>query len=107
VVPLTLAEQTSPDGLQQQLDFLSGQVDELIAEIERLRTSGTADAVLPVTNRLEEQFAGMASHIEEVTLHNDAFAIYHLTKPDGETQRFAFHSEADGLEEPEPQKRLS
>jgi flagellar biosynthesis protein FlhG len=107
----------SPDDLQQQLDLLSDQVDELIAEIERLREADTAKAALltipAVAGQQTEErcsqacIAAMASHSEQVMLEGACFAIYHMQKTSGDAQRFAFHSIDDDVEEPEPQTHLS
>ena len=108
-----------PDSdLQRQLDDLSGHVDELIAQVERLRreeTTAAADLIpMPSPARQStEQYcnpaciAALANHTEQVKVQGDSIVVYHMHKANGGEQRFAFHSIDDDLEEPEPRTHLS
>jgi hypothetical protein len=103
----------------QQLDLLSRQVDDLIAEVEHLRSDDARqtipqpampDAVAAPANRhCSEVCSGaeIADRTEQVSFEGERFSIYYLRKENGEQQRFACHSIADDLQEPEPQTRLS
>ncbi|MGW8310834.1 MAG: nucleotide-binding protein [Thiogranum sp.] len=103
----------------QQLDFLSKQVDDLIAEVERLRSDDARqtipqpampDTVAAPANRHCSDVCGgaeIADRSEQVSFEGESFSIYYLYKENGEQQRFACHSIADDLEEPEPQTRSS
>jgi|GEM_PF-1655603 len=108
-------DQQPQANLHHQLEALSDQVDELIAEIEQLRKDDAAELIpMPAAARSPAQtgcnptcIAAMASRSEPMTVQGESFEVYYLPKPDGETQRFAFHSIDDDLEEPEPQTHLS
>jgi len=103
----------------QQLDLLSKQVDDLIAEVERLRSDDARqaipqpampDAVAATPNRHCSEVcssAEIADRTEQVSFEGESFSIYYLRKENGEQQRFACHSTADDLQEPEPQTRSS
>jgi flagellar biosynthesis protein FlhG len=103
----------------QQLDVLSKQVDDLIAEMERLRSDDTRQTTQPAPERpmvtepasrhCREVCSGadFADRTEQVSLEGESFSVYYLRKDNGEQQRFACHSIADDLEEPEPQTRSS
>jgi len=105
----------------QQLDVLSKQVDDLIAEMERLRSDDTRQTTQPppaperpmvtepASRHCREVCSGadFADRTEQVSLEGESFSVYYLRKDNGEQQRFACHSIADDLEEPEPQTRSS
>jgi hypothetical protein len=104
--------------LRNQLDYLSAQVDDLIAEIERLRAGGKRNAELielskTAARRQRDPCAGfclaadLANDSEEVSLAGETFFIYHTKKSNGGLQRFACHSLDDNLEKPEPQTTSS
>jgi len=108
--PANIGEQT---GLQQQLEFLSGRVDELIAENERLKADERPatelvelphDGAAPVSM---DWIGELASSCESCVTQADGFKIYHLKQPGGKSVRFACHSLDDELEEPEPQTTSS
>ncbi|MEA2080028.1 MAG: hypothetical protein U9P00_09265, partial [Pseudomonadota bacterium] len=99
--------------LQQQLESLSRRVDELIEEIERLRTDGTKSAALlqapgatqhtepePLT---ETSIAALATDSETVTLQGETLSIYSMQKSNADSQYFAWHSLDDDLGTPEPE----
>lgn len=104
--------------LQNQLELLSGQVDDLIAEVERLRTDETRpqptlrhapsqQLPAPVQRCDTACIAAMAGGSENVTAGNETFTVYHLRQANGRQVRFACQSIDDDLEEPEPHSRLS
>jgi len=111
--------QHRPDhDFREQLDVLSSQIDDLIAEVGRLRRQDTrqetdllAVSGAPATAVAEDChdacIAEIASGSERVSVDGQNFSIYYLRKPNGEQQRFACHSIDDDLEEPTPQSRLS
>ncbi len=115
--PVFAAPQPQYD-LHEQLAQLSAQVDELIAEVERLRRDETGQAAAPAgrhhapaaanTQRFGlASMAAIANRSERVTVAGETFAIYHMRTAGGRQQRFACQSIDDDLEEPEPQTRLS
>lgn len=105
----------------QQLDVLSKQVDDLIAEVERLRSDDTRQTTQPppaperpmvtepASRHCREICSGadFADGTQQVSLEGESFSIYYLFKANGEQQRFACHGIADNLEKPEPQTRSS
>jgi flagellar biosynthesis protein FlhG len=106
--------------LRDQLDVLSTQVDDLIAEVGRLRTGATAEPAAvhnaaparqgpqPPPERCDSAcIAAMASGSESVSVAGESFTVYHLRQPGGRQLRFACQSIDDDLEEPEPQSYLS
>jgi hypothetical protein len=104
-------EVTEQGDLQQQIEFLSTRVDELIAEVERLRAPDGGPAALPDVKSVaarEEQvlvteawISSMASGSQDVSVHNDTFPVYRISQPDGELLHFAYHSLNDNLQAPE------
>jgi hypothetical protein len=106
------------DDLHEQLGRLSAQVDELIAEVDRLRHDETAHAATASAQRAPAAadsrrrsappcMAAIASRSEHVTVAGETFAIYHMRTAAGRQQRFACQSIDDDREEPEPQTRSS
>jgi MinD-like ATPase involved in chromosome partitioning or flagellar assembly len=103
--------------LHDQLALLSGQVDELIAEVERLRDSDAAVPPAPpqpasgrpaAVERCDSAcIAAMASGSTPVTVAGETVTVYHLRQAGGRQLRFACQSIDDDLEEPEPQSRFS
>ena len=103
----------------QQLDLLSRQVDDLIAEVEHLRSDDARQRIpqpampdtvaAPANRHCSEVCSGaeIADRTEQVSFEGERFSIYYLRKENGEQQRFACHSIADDLQEPEPQTRSS
>lgn len=81
--------------LQQQLEYLSNQVDDLIQEIERLRQAPQAPQATqrtvpePLT---ETPIAALASDSQAVTLQGETFPIYSMQNSNGGRQYFAWHS---------------
>lgn len=115
----TFSAAATPDGdLQEQLALLSGQVDDLIAEVERLRSDKSRPEPPPdrqpapppraAVERCDVAcIAAMASAAENVTAGGETFTVYHLRQAGGRQLRFACQSIDDDLEEPEPRSRLS
>jgi len=104
------------ENLQQQIDTLSTRIDQLIAEIQRLRSKASPHAdlyVLPRAGkrkspeRCNEVCIAMNTDAEEVTVQGETFSIYHMQRSNGDTQRFACHSLDDDIQEPEPQTTSS
>jgi len=103
--------------LREQIEMLSGQVDSLIAEIERLRTNGERDtrlvdlatdnSPLPDYADVESLLAGLATRAEQVHRHDGLIPIYHLERQNGDVLRVAYHSFDDDLVKPEPQTTSS
>lgn len=99
--------------LQQQIETLAGQIDDLVAEINRLRTEGEdiARLVAAPADRLrcvavadiETRVAGMASGSEQLPLGEAGFPVYQLRRTGGKLLRVAFHSCDPGPEQTEPQ----
>ena len=103
---------------QLDLDQIRSQVDDLIAEIARLRAGDTHNAELielanTVTGNQQDPCAGfcraadLASDSEQVSLLGESYTIYRMNKASGDQQRFACHSLDDDLEKPEPQTTSS
>jgi flagellar biosynthesis protein FlhG len=88
--------------LQQQVEYLSEQVDDLIKEIERLRQA--PEAVQPTLPEplTETSIAALASDSQTVTLQGDTFPIYSMQSSNGGQQYFAWHSLDDCPEASEP-----
>jgi len=78
--------------LQQQVEYLSGQVDDLIQEIERLRQAAQRTVTEPPT---ETPVAVLASDTQAVTLQGETFSIYSMQRSNGGRQYFAWHSVDD------------
>jgi flagellar biosynthesis protein FlhG len=84
--------------LQQQLEYLSNQVDDLIQEIERLRQAPQAPQAPQATQRTvpepltETPIAALASDSQAVTLQGETFPIYSMQNSNGGRQYFAWHS---------------
>ncbi|GMQ83928.1 MAG: hypothetical protein BMS9Abin06_0674 [Gammaproteobacteria bacterium] len=104
------------DNLQQQIETLSIRVDQLIAEIQRLRSAASSHAglyTLPRAGRHEssesctEICMAINTEVEEVTLQGQTFSIYHMQRSNGDPQRFACHSLDDDIQAPEPQTTSS
>jgi flagellar biosynthesis protein FlhG len=106
------------DDLHAQLALLSGQVDELISEVERLRhedsAAATSAAVVPAQPAAADSercsvagISAIASRSERVTVGGETFPIYHMRTASGRWQRFACQSIDDDLTEPEPHSRSS
>ncbi len=102
--------------LQQQIDTLSTRIDQLIAEIQHLRSKASPHAdlyTLPRTGRREssasctEICVAINTEVEEVTVQGETFSIYHMQRSNGDTQRFACHSLDDNIQAPEPQTTSS
>ncbi len=97
--------------LSGQLDLLSTQVDELVAEVHRLRDNQALQQPSPVqglpprpVQRCDAAcIAAMASSNESVTVAGETFTVYRLQRGDGHQLRFACQSADDDLEQPEPQ----
>jgi hypothetical protein len=99
--------------LQQQIETLAGQIDDLVAEINRLRSEGEdiARLVAAPTDRprcvadadIETRVAGMASGSEQLPLGEAGFPVYQLRRTGGKLLRVAFHSCDPGPEQTEPQ----
>ncbi len=105
--PAALIAAPSPDrqqsrqALQEQIEALSGRIDELIAEVERMRSEhpvaasrgerAEAPEAGASTEDLEAWVAERASGSELVRLAEDAFPIYHIRRPGGEMLRIACH----------------
>ncbi len=104
------------DNLQQQIETLSIRIDQLIAEIQRLRSKVSPHAdlyTLPRAGRREssasctEICVAINTEVEEVTVQGETFSIYHMRRSNGDTQRFACHSLDDDIQAPEPQTTSS
>lgn len=104
------------ENLRQQIDTLSALIDQLVAEIERLRSDASPHAdlyVLPRAGkrkspeRCNEVCVAMNTDVEEVTVQGETFSIYHVQRSNGDTQRFACHSLDDDIQESEPQTTSS
>jgi hypothetical protein len=103
--------------LQQQIEILSSQIDELVAEINRLRTegediarlvAGPADRLRCVADAdIETRVANMASGSEQLPLGEAKFSVYQLRRTGGNLLRVAFHSCDPGPEQTEPQSTSS
>jgi len=103
--------------LQQQIETLSGQIDDLVAEINRLRTEGEdiARLVAAPVGRLrnvagadiEARVAKLASGSEQLCLGEDSFPVYQLRRTGGDLLRVAFHSCDPGPEQTETQSTSS
>jgi len=100
--------------LHDQLETLSAQVDDLIAEVARLRSDEIAApqpaqpqppraAPTPVQHFDAAAIAAMAHGEETVSVAGETFTVYHLRQTGGRQLRFACQSIDDDLEEPEPQ----
>ncbi len=98
------------ESLQQQFDTLSGRIDQLIADNERLRSDASPRAdlyMLPDTagrkapERCNEVCVAMNTETEEATVQGETFSIYHMQRSNGDTQRFACHSPDDDIQKPE------
>ena len=81
--------------LQQQLEYLSNQVDYLIQEIDRLRQAPQAPQATQRTEPeplTETPIAALASDSQAVTLRGETFPIYSMQNSNGGRQYFAWHS---------------
>jgi flagellar biosynthesis protein FlhG len=118
ITPTFTTASTPDSDLQEQLALLSGQVDDLIAEVERLRSDKSRPEPLPdkppvqpprpAAERCDTAcIAAMASASETVTAGGETFTLYHLRQGGGRQVRFACQSIDDDLEEPEPRSSLS
>ncbi|MGW8310480.1 MAG: nucleotide-binding protein [Thiogranum sp.] len=105
-----LARPPSDAELQQQLAGLSGQIEELIAEVDRLRgqdpgshvacsqeTDGSADGA-----RLPAGCADLAERSERLTVDGHTFTIHCLSRPGDGEQFFAWHAAAEDADRPGP-----
>lgn len=107
-----------PAGLHDQLERLSDQVDNLIAEVDQLRRNeppGAGD--FPEHQQRDPEpdaehcsapcIAAMASFTETCSVHDDTFPVYQIEQPGGRMQRFALHSMDDDIQEPEHRTKSS
>ena len=78
--------------LQQQLEYLSNQVDDLIQEIDRLRQAPEATQRTEPEPLTETPIAALASDSQAVTLRGETFPIYSMQNSNGGRQYFAWHS---------------
>jgi flagellar biosynthesis protein FlhG len=78
--------------LQQQLEYLSNQVDDLIQEIDRLRQAPQATQRTVPEPLKETPIAALASDSQAVTLQGETFPIYSMQNSNGDRQYFAWHS---------------
>lgn len=103
--------------LHDQLETLSAQVDDLIAEVARLRSvevpapqpaqpQPPQAPPAPVQHCDTAAIAAMAHGAEAVSVAGESFTVYHLRQAGGRQLRFACQSIDDDLEEPEPQSYL-
>jgi hypothetical protein len=89
--------------LEAQITHLSGRIDELIEEIERLRARGAGTpSPYPVGGAGRTAVSGawiasLATDSEQVSVHADRFPVYHFVQSDGRLLPFAFHSRNDAL----------
>jgi flagellar biosynthesis protein FlhG len=93
-----LARPPSDAELQQQLAALTGQIDELIAEVDRLR--GQADRPRETDASADvdpepDACAGLAERSEHLTVDGHTVVIHCLSRPGADEQFFAWHSAAD------------
>ena len=104
--------QPSRRALEQQIQTLSVQIDDLVAEINRLRTEGEDIARLVTTRGgspspgagadIETWVAQLASGSERLPLGDAEFPVYQLRRSSGDLLRVAFHSCDSGPEQTEP-----
>ena len=104
--------QPSHRALEQQIQTLSVQIDDLVAEINRLRTEGEDIARLVTTPGgsppraagadIETWVAQLASGSERLPLGDAEFSVYQLRRSSGDLLRVAFHSCDSGPEQTEP-----
>ncbi len=109
--------QRSRRALEQQIETLSEQIDDLVAEINRLRTEGEDIARLVTTaggsgpcaagTDIETRVAQLASGSEQLPLGDAKFPVYQLRRSSGELLRVAFHSCDSGSEQTEPRSSPS
>ncbi len=101
--------------LQAELDRLASQVDDLIAEVGRLRGDAPArqrpaapqDPAPSAPRRCDIAcIADLADASQPVTVAGETFTVFSVQRAQGEL-RFAYQSIDDDLEEPEPQSSLS
>ncbi|GMQ87528.1 MAG: hypothetical protein BMS9Abin08_0732 [Gammaproteobacteria bacterium] len=104
------------ENLRQQIDTLSTRIDQLIAEIQCLRSAASTQSGLHTLpragrrespDRCEEVCVAIKTEVKEVTLQGETFSIYHMQRSNGDTQRFACHSLDDDIQTPEPQTTSS
>jgi flagellar biosynthesis protein FlhG len=99
-------------GLQRQLEHLSAQIDNLIAEIARLRevenrNIGVSASPGPQsTASFEGWIAGLSAGSEDVSLQGESFRIYRIRQPDGRYIPCACHGHGDDLQTAEPRSTL-
>ncbi|HHH44959.1 MAG TPA: hypothetical protein ENK49_12545 [Gammaproteobacteria bacterium] len=115
-VPHSATPSADDEDLQQQLEGLNERVEELIAEVENLRSvTGRAPEVIdfpqadrsvPVSRCADICFA-VQSSFEEITVQGETISIYRMRRANGDPQRFACHSPDDDIQEPEPQSTSS
>ncbi len=107
-----------PAGLHDQLERLSDQVDNLIAEVDQLRQNEPPfsvdfperqqrDPEPDVEHCSESCIAAMASFTETCSVQGDTFSVYQFEQSGGRLQRFALHSMDDDIQEPEPRTKSS
>jgi flagellar biosynthesis protein FlhG len=94
--------QPSRRALEQQIQTLSVQIDDLMAEINRLRTEGEDIARLVTTPggsppraagaAIETRVAQLASGSERLPLGDAEFPVYQLRRSSGDLLRVALHS---------------
>ena len=104
--------QPSRRALEQQIQTLSVQIDDLVAEINRLRTEGEDIARLVTTPGgsaprapaadVETWSAQLASGSERLALGDAELPFYQLRRSSGDLLRVAFHSCDSGPEQTEP-----
>jgi MinD-like ATPase involved in chromosome partitioning or flagellar assembly len=95
-----LTRPPSDDELQGQLARLTGQVDALVAEIDRLRGLDSSEAENHAHGTgLPENLADLADRSEYLTVDDYRFAIYCLDRPGDSQQYFAWHTVDD---DPDP-----
>jgi flagellar biosynthesis protein FlhG len=113
---------TSRDGrrsrehLEEQVEALTVQVDQLVAEMTRLREEGEDIARLVASPEVPERggparssnqdleawIAGRATGSEDVRIEELSFPVYQLLRPDNTTLRVALHQPETEREEAAP-----